>query len=48
MRCFTHLDSKKWRKRMVQNGTESIPIDISISYLKAMLPIEWQNIYEKR
>ena len=30
---------------VVQNGDESVPIDIPISYLKAMLPIEWQTFY---
>ena len=30
---------------MEQNGAESIPIDMQISYLKTMLPIEGRNIY---
>ena len=28
---------------MAQNGAESIPTDMQISYLKTMLPIEWQS-----
>ena len=45
MSCFTYLDAKRLRKKLVQNGAESIPIDIPISYLKTNLPIEWRNIY---
>ena len=30
---------------LAQNGAESISIDMLISYLKNMLPIEWRNIY---
>ena len=30
---------------LAQNGAESILIDMPISYLKNMLPIEWRNIY---
>ena len=32
---------------LAQNGAESISIDMLISYLKNMLPIERRNIYEK-
>ena len=32
---------------LVQNGAESISIDMLISYLKNMSPIERRNIYEK-
>ena len=32
---------------VAQNGAEPISIDMLISYLKNMLPIEWRNIYEK-
>ena len=32
---------------LAQNGAESISIDMLISYLKNMSPIERRNIYEK-
>ena len=32
---------------LAQNSAESISIDMLISYLINMLPIEWRNIYEK-
>ena len=37
--CFIHLDSKKKRNRLAQNGAESIPIGIPISCLKTKLPL---------
>ena len=46
---MSKLRFKEIKKRLAQNGAESIPIDIPVSYLKTMLQIEWKSFfYEKR
>ena len=45
MICFMYLDSKKYRKRLDQNGAESIPIGITIFCLKTR---EKAFIYEEK
>ena len=42
---FYIIKFKEIKNELAQNGAGSIPIGIPISYLKAMLPVEWKSIY---
>ena len=46
--CFIHLDSKKQRNRLAQNGAESILIAIPIFCLKTRLSIVKKHLFMRK
>ena len=43
-----YVDSKKYRKRLDQNGAESIPIGITIFCLKTTLLVVKKHLFMKK